>query len=370
MRLFSFARDRLAGLFLVLALPDPAQVKASLDEALGRIAVTRPGVVFVAPRQAAEAALPSGARAPGAPAPPAAVGEIAPQGDDGSDRRVEPMTWYVMQGIGRHLAGGPEGPAVLDALEGWAGARALETLRPAGRDGSLARSRYTLKRALLPMLAGYAVLRRDLDPPEPSRRVVEAWLGRLVALADPVDGPITAANNHRYMRDVVMLAWGALNGDEARFRDGLAGAVAAIAAMRADGAWPLEVARGRRALWYQRHALASLTAAAEIAAAQGIDLWSVEIEGRSLRHAVAWLLDALEAPAPDQDLGFLDRRGNGRHYMAWALAYQARFPDDAGARRLSARLAGAPRPLVDDYSGGDVAALVGAATAGRASGEV
>ena len=358
MRLLSFARERLAGLFLVLALPDPAHVRASLDEALGRVAISRPGVVFAAPRQTPAGAVPAAEPMP----PPTAVTEIAPQGGDGSDRRVEPMTWYVMQGVARHLAGGPDGPAVLDALERWAGIRALETLRPAGDDGSLARSRYTLKRALLPILAGYAVLRRDLDPAPSRRSTIEGWLGRLVALSDPADGPITATNNHRYMRDAVMLAWGALTDDASRFRDGLAGAVAAIAAMRSDGAWPLEVARGRRALWYQRHALASLTAAAEIAAAQGIDLWSVEIDGRSLRRAVAWLLGALEAPPPGQDLGFLDRRGNGRHYMAWALAYMARFPGDGEARRLAARLATAPRPLVDDYSGGDVAALIGTAS--------
>lgn len=358
MRLFSFARGRLAGLFLILALPDPAHVRASLDEALGRVAITQPGVVFPAPRQAAADMMPAG----GPPSPPAAVTEIAPQGGDGSDRRVEPMSWYVMDGVARHLRGGSGGPAVLDALERWAGMRALETLRPAGDGASLARSRYTLKRALLPILAGYAVLRRDLDPPEDRRRAIEAWLGRLVALARPADGPVTARNNHRYMRDAVMLAWGALTNDEACFRDGLAGAVEAISAMRADGAWPLEVGRGRRALWYQRHALASLTAAAEIAAAQGVDLWSVEIDGRSLRRAVGWLLDALEAPPAGQDLGFLERRGNGRHYMAWAEAYLARFPGDDNARRLAGRLAAARRPLLDDYSGGDVAALVGAAS--------
>ena len=356
------ARLRLAPFFLVLAMPDPTVLQAKLDEVLGRIAIASPGTVFAAPRRAgfqpaAEARV----------EPPPLPATIAPEGDDGSDRRVEPATWYLMTAVARHLWGGGDGPAALAALAGWAQTRALERLEPAGPKETLTRSRYTLKRALLPLIAGYAVLRRDLDPPEPARQLIEGWLGRLTDLASPLDGPITARNNHRYMRDAVLIAWGALSGDTARFRDGIAGSLEAIAAMRADGAWPLEIGRGERALWYQRHALASLTASAEISAAHGIDLWSVEIEGRSLHLAVGWLLDALAAKPADQDLGFLVRRGNGRHYMAWAEAYVARFPGRIEARRLAGLLATAPRPLVDDYSGGDVAALLGlpAADAGQ-----
>ena len=352
------ARLRLAPFFLVLAMPDPTVLQAKLDEVLGRIAIASPGTVFAAPRRAgfqpaAEARV----------EPPPLPATIAPEGDDGSDRRVEPATWYLMTAVARHLWGGGDGPAALAALAGWAQTRALERLEPAGPKETLTRSRYTLKRALLPLIAGYAVLRRDLDPPEPARQLIEGWLGRLTDLASPLDGPITARNNHRYMRDAVLLAWGALTGDERCFRDGLRGALQAIAAMRPDGAWPLEVARGERALWYQRHALASLTAAAEIARSQGIDLWSVEIEGRSLHRAISWLADAIEGDTAGQDLGFLTERGNGRHYMAWADVYAARFPERPAARRLAVRLAASHRPLIDDYSGGDVAKLTGTAAA-------
>jgi poly(beta-D-mannuronate) lyase len=354
MRLSLLARTRFAALFLIMALPDPAALKARVDETLGRVAIARPGTVFPAPRQP----IPTAAEEPAA-RPPGPITRIAPRDDQGSDRRVEPMSWYVMAAVSRHLAGGGGGREALGTLEAWAGARALEQLTAAGPSGSLARSRYTLKRALLPLLAGYAVLRRDLAPPDAQRRAVEAWLERLVVLCEPLDGPTTARNNHRYMRDAVLLAWGALTGDETRFGDGVAGVVEAIAAMRPDGSWPLEIARGERALWYQRHALASLTAAAEIAAAQGVDLWSLEIEGRSLHLAVGWLLDALDGSTQGQDLGFLTRRGNGRHYMAWAEAYVARFPSHPNARRLTTLLASAERPLIDDYGGGDVARLVG-----------
>ena len=328
----------------------------------------QPGTVFPAPRAAGLLAVAS-RRLP----PPDPVLRIEPEDDQGSDRRVEPMTWYVMTAVSAHLAGGDEGGPALEALEAWARAGALEQLAPAGPKGSLVRSRYTLKRALLPMLAGYAVLRRDLDPPAPRRGTIEAWLGRLVALAEPADGPVSARNNHRYMRDAVALAWASLSGDAAAFRAALDGCVAAIAAQRADGGWPLELERGARALWYQRHAIASLVAAAEIAAAQGIDLYAVDLDGRSLHAAIGLLLDGIEAARAGrmdgQDLGFLERRGNGRHYMAWADAYAARFPGHPNSRRLLDLLAAEPRPLLDDYSGGDVIALAGARPA-PGSGEV
>jgi poly(beta-D-mannuronate) lyase len=329
-------------------------LRADID-AMGRL--LHPGQVFPAPLREA-GFVPVGWGAPGAPQP---ILIIAPQGEDGSDRRVEAMTWFVMQAVSDHLRRGVPIDALIPAIAAWAHAHALEQLEPAGPKLTLARSRYTLKRALLPLLAGYAVARREASVvSSETRSLIEGWLARLVRLAEPADGPTTARNNHRYMRDAVLIAWGALSGDEAAFTAGVDGLREAILAMRADGGWPLELARGPRALWYQRHALASLVAGAEIAIGQGVDLYAIEQGGRSLHRAVGFLLDGVDRAAADQDLGFLARRGNGRHYMAWAEAYLARFPKSANAARLRALLAAAPRPLVDDYSGGDVAALVGA----------
>ena len=67
--------------------------------------------------------------------------------------------------------------------------------------------------------------------------------------------------------------------------------------MRADGSLPLETARGARALWYQRHAIASLVAIAEIAAVQGYDLYALSADGRSLHQAVEFLARGLAEPA-------------------------------------------------------------------------
>ena len=83
---------------------------------------------------------------------------------------------------------------------------------------------------------------------------------RLRGVKRPEDskGPVSQLNNHRYLSDSVDMAWGALRGDDALFRQGIASFLLALAQMRADGSLPLETARGARALWYQRHAIASL----------------------------------------------------------------------------------------------------------------
>ena len=57
----------------------------------------------------------------------------------------------------------------------------------------------------------------------------------------------------------------------------------------------LETARGSRALSYQRHAIASLVAIAEMAASQGYDLYGMEGEdGQSIHRAIEFLLDGID----------------------------------------------------------------------------
>jgi poly(beta-D-mannuronate) lyase len=151
---------------------------------------------------------------------------------------------------------------------------------------------------------------------------------------------------------------------------------ATLAGMRPDGSLPLETARGRRALWYQRHALASLVYIGDLLAPFGLDIWQPRADGADLHHAVAFLVQAIDRPellAPyvgaddirQQDLGFLGPRNNGRHYMAWALLYRARFParDEAAALARWLPVAGQPGwPLVDDYVGGNATCRVFTAT--------
>ena len=187
---------------------------------------------------------------------------------------------------------------------------------------------------------------------------------------------MSSRNNHGYLADSVPMAWGVVRGEDALFRTGIARFVEALDQMRSDGSLPLETARGARALHYQRHAISSLVAIAEMAATQGYDLYRLESGNRgSLRRAIDFLVAAIEDPAlvlpyaqenrnPGpfdnylvQDLGFLAQRGHGRHYMAWTEPYIARFPESELAARLRETLAEfgpAEPPLIDDYSGGNM----------------
>ncbi len=149
-------------------------------------------------------------------------------------------------------------------------------------------------------------------------------------------------------------------------------AVATIDGMRADGGLPLEMARGSRALWYQRHAIASLVYLADLLQPFGRDLWLPRADGVDLHRAIAFLLDGIEQPellpavtggevGSLQDFSFLVRRGNGRHYMAWAELYRARFPERDEARRLAALLPQISEPgwpMLDDYVGGNTTCRV------------
>jgi poly(beta-D-mannuronate) lyase len=226
---------------------------------------------------------------------------------------------------------------------------------------------YNLDRTLLPTITAFALLRDDPDLDPADVAAIEQWLDRLVRWRGPdreVDPTrISSRNNHRYLRDSVTMAWGAAIGDNALFYAGIDRFRIALEQMRADGSLPLETDRGRRALFYQRHAISSLVAIAEMAAVQGYDLYSLKNDaGHGLHHMVGFLVEGIDDPAVlapyterRQYLGFLDRRGHDRHYMAWFEAYRARFPESPLTRRLEAQIRGNgsfEEPLLDEYAGG------------------
>lgn len=266
--------------------------------------------------------------------------------------------------------------AVVSNLSRWAADDGLGSFKPE----PAASMYYNLDRTLLPVIVAYSLVRDHPGMAAHDRDQIEAWLDRLVwrrgagRERDP-DLP-SSRNNHRYLSDSVTMAWGILQNNDNGFRAGIERYLAALDQMRPDGSLPLETARGARALSYQRHAIASLVAIAEMAAAQGYDLYGIEgPEGQSIHRAIAFLLDGVDqtslvwryAQENDnsrtyrnykvQDLSFMTTRGHDRHYMAWTEAYLARFPDTELAHRLTQALdefGPAEPPLIDEYSGGNM----------------
>lgn len=239
---------------------------------------------------------------------------------------------------------------------------------------------YNLDRTLLPLIVAFSLVQDHPSMAADDRQRIEQWLDRLVWLRgqgrERAPDLISSRNNHRYLSDSVTMAWAILRGNDEGFRAGIERYLAALRQMRPDGSLPLETARGSRALSYQRHAIASLVAIAEMAASQGYDLYGVEGEdGQSIHRAIEFLLDGIDQPSlvwsyaevnqnsgyydnyKVQDLGFMTERGHGRHYMAWTEIYLARFPQSELAQRLRAKLeefGSAAQPLIDEYSGGNM----------------
>jgi poly(beta-D-mannuronate) lyase len=371
------------------AAATPETTRAAAVTAAG---VRRPGEVLLADRAARRAVLQSmpessrqalcGKLPERWPSHPAVKRVEAPD-DGGPDERSEPFALTVMAAAAAGF--GLDDPAARRALvaqlDRWAREGGLTLL---DADTGRSNAYYAINRVLLPTVVAWSLVR---DAPEAGaeRAVrIDRWLRRVARLRGELRPPgnageVTRRNNHRYLSASASMAWGALAGDDAYFREGPAAFDMALADMRPDGSLPLETRRGSRALWYQRHAIASLVTIAEMAAVQGRDLYSRERQGRSLHTAIRFLLDAIDDPglvrryaaagADDeeggagpaaQDLSFLALRGHGRHYMAWAEVYVARFPGREESRRLLRLLRETDpdfRPMLDDYSGGSTTCL-------------
>ncbi|MEL6997786.1 MAG: alginate lyase family protein, partial [Pseudomonadota bacterium] len=151
--------------------------------------------------------------------------------------------------------------------------------------------------------------------------------------------------------------------------------IALLEQMRPDGSFPLEARRGARAIWYHRQSLASLTtilAALRYAGREPLkspelaDAWERTLTyftdsvrwPRLVKHYAAE--NYIPGPLDDyrrQDLGFLDQRGHGRHYLAWVESAVSMTDDPTVRARLRTMLdlhAVDERPLIDDFSGGAV----------------
>ncbi len=378
----------LGSLVLFMGAVDPTvnSLRAKEARAATELALARPGeILFVrAERRRRLAGLPAATREKLCRAPvrkwrsTKAVTTIRATPGYGGDNRTERFALTVMQAGAAAFGAGDRKArrAVVRLIARWAKGRAMTKLE----DPEDASSYYVVERTLLPTIVTYwLTVRGDTRIKASTRARIERWLEGLVRRSretriDLTSDEVSARNNHAYLAAGVVMAWGALTGDLGMVETAVAVYRRAIAEMRPDGSFPLETMRGARALWYQRHAVASLTVIAEMAAVQGIDLYGYRVGKRDLHRAVAFLLDGIEDPKRvwryakanvnpgpirdyrRQDLGFLRRRAHGRHYMAWAEIYMARFPERAESRRLAALLAESQpdfRPMVDEYSGGN-----------------
>lgn len=285
----------------------------------------------------------------------------------GSDNRAEDFSYFVMAQGGRALAGDAKAAQGLkDGLLLWAKANAIAKSKESHD------TYYAMKRVLLPVIVNYSIVMDDMT--QEQRAQVDAWLEPLVMRVGKYFGGDVDVNNHRLLADSVQMAWGALKDNKDMFNMGMHRYKAALKDMRPDGTLPLETRRGARATWYMRHALTSLVVIAEIAQTAGEDVYELSHEKRTLDTMMGAFLDMVNTPlfalpyaaenyipGPSEDYmvqddGFLKRRPNKRHYMAFAEAYLSHGVESFNQQRLNklmSHTALKERPLLDDYVGGN-----------------
>jgi poly(beta-D-mannuronate) lyase len=291
----------------------------------------------------------------------------------GTDGNANDYAWAVMVLTGRALAGdGGSESALRDLFLTWSKANAFAQTEVEND------AYYALKRVLLPTIVGYSVIQRALD--DGQKRVIAGWIDSLVRKVDyNFDGSVDR-NNHRYLTDSVVMAWGAVTGDEALYAKGLDRYRTILSDARTDGSLPLETRRGARALWYMRQSLSSMTVMAEIAAARGTDLYGATEGGVTFDRILSYTLNGISEPSVvlayasenyipgdesdfrKPDLGFLGKRSHGRHYMAWVEPVIARDRTGLATRRLRSlftRSIKNERPLIDEFAGGNATCIWG-----------
>ncbi len=289
------------------------------------------------------------------------------------DPRLDGFAYLVAENAAAHLAGDPD-----------AGERAKANLLAWARGGALGpfdddhpNTFVSVDRVLLTSIAAAALLRDRFADAE--WRMVMDWLAAVVARRDGQRRACISCERDadRNLRAAVDAAWGALTGDAARYRAGVAWYRTAIAALTPEGGFPAEMAKGEFAVWGTSRAIAPLVALAEIAAVRGDDLYALAPDGPSLHTAVSFFLDGVARidghgwrvpdaapgsfPQVRQRAGFLYTQPNGRHALAWAEAYAARFPDHPNSRRLRQLFEDgrviARDVLVDESVGGNATCL-------------
>lgn len=241
--------------------------------------------------------------------------------------------------------------SAVDALAGWARAGAL--LGRATRQGEYERA-WTLGGLAI----AYLKVRDAPGLAAAARTDIDAWfraLGALVRTESEQVRRSSSVNNHACWAGMAVMAAGIASNDRALYEWGLGRARLGIAQIDPDGLLPLEMARGALALHYHVFTLAPLVMLAEMAAANGVDLY--DENGGALRRLGRAVIAALADPVRfGQRVGIAQRvtLPPARSDLAWAEPYHARFRD----RRLRTWLLAA-RPLVDVRLGGSTTAAFG-----------
>jgi hypothetical protein len=285
------------------------------------------------------------------------------------DRSAQPFAMALMQGAAASLNGDEQAArGTIKLLDNWARANALSELVDIGAERNNFVAQYSLRRVMLAVVPSWALLYDRADAE--TRKRVDSWVAQRMAATEQPVGPAESRKNahqsmmkmdyYQLMREALAMEYAVMTGSNEGFRRGVTVYLATLRQMRDDGSLPLETAHGSRALWYQRHAIASLVTMAQIASEQGYNLYDAEVDGKRLDRAINFLLSESTDPhqiasyAPEnQDLGFLQRRPDGRDFMAWIEPWMAHANVGPIPDGDPLQVAISDRPLIDEIAGGN-----------------
>jgi poly(beta-D-mannuronate) lyase len=139
-----------------------------------------------------------------------------------------------------------------------------------------------------------------------------------------------AWNNHRYWAGFAVAAAGIADNDKREFRFGIDSYQAGVDQIRPDGVLPREMDRAARALHYHLYALAPLIMIAELAQANGADLYSYN-KG-AIHRLVSLCLAGMQNPEIfAKATGVPQDMTAGQQFsgsdIGWAVPYVKRFPN-------------------------------------------
>lgn len=247
----------------------------------------------------------------------------------------------VSRGAGRYLVTGESAEAVCVAnlLTNWAQANAL--LDYSAKESSQAW--YQVEWTLGSISLAWSVVQTDKAIPAAQRAAILAWMHKVTTYMfdqNPNDDP-ARENNHAYWRALSAASVGILTADNALYRRGLQQYARALAQLNPDGSLPLEMARHENALHYQSFALAPLSMIAQLASRQGLDLFSLRLNGHSFADGVGFLVNASMRPemmkayaAEPQSYNLLTDKNPPAWLELWVRNHPAKVWDDLIAKPL------------------------------------
>ncbi len=190
---------------------------------------------------------------------------------------------------------------------------------------------------------------------------INVWLAQMAADMRGHTNALTNAtayNNHRYWAGFAAMAVAMDTGDRSLMNWALGSARVGLDQIDSAGALPLELARKSRARHYTIYAAMPLVMTAEIAAANGADLYGYR--NGALHRLVGFALGSLVSPAviaqmagSIQDPMTPATRRYDNQRIAWIEFYNRRFKGRAAP--ISGLLSN--RPLVNNEIGGDMTLL-------------